>query len=128
MATVTVSDTLKGSLRIESAGLLSLSGIEDTITAHAGGTQASGFALSATKAVHHVTVCATNGDSVLMPVLVVGESHFVFNSGAATCQVFGAGTATINDIATATGVTLTNGKGALFIAVATGKWYAVMGA
>ncbi len=98
-------------------------GVETTLTATASGIQATALALTATKDVHHITVCATNGDAVKLPVLVVGERHFIHNSGAATCQVFGAGTSTINDVATATGVTLTNGKGAWFVAVATGKWY-----
>lgn len=98
-------------------------GVETSLTAHAGGTQASALALSASKSGHHITVCATNGDSVILPVLVVGAVHYIFNAGAATCQVYGAGTSTINDVATATGVTLTNGKGATFWAAATGKWY-----
>lgn len=120
-----VTGTTVTGAAIVSTQTRSETGIEDTLTAHAGGTQGAALALSATKSVHHITVCATNGDSVSLPVLAVGQIHTVINSGAATCQVYGAGTSTINDVATATGVTLTNGKAAQFIAVATGKWYSV---
>lgn len=128
MATISVSDTFKSSTRTESAGLFSLSGLENSLTAHAGGTQASALALSATVAVHYVTVCATSGDSVKLPTLVVGETHLVWNMGAASMQIYGAGTSTINDIATATGIAIPAGKGAIFHARETGKWYAIVSA
>lgn len=109
------------------AGLVAL-GVEDGLTAHAGGTQAAGLALDATKAFHRVSVCATNADSVLLPPAVVGAMHFIMNSGAATLQVFGAGTDTINDVATATGVAQATGKGALYVCIAAGAWYRALGA
>ncbi len=97
--------------------------VEDSITAHAGGTQASAFALDATKSSHHITVCATAGDSVKLPTLVVGEKHYVFNSGIAACQVYGAGTSTINNLSTASGVSVNPGSGVMFCGISTGKWY-----
>jgi hypothetical protein len=109
---------------LDASTLFSTTGIETTLTAHAGGTQAAALALSATKAIHHVTVCATAADSVKLPVLAVGERHTVINSGAAALQVFGAGTSTINDIATATGISILPGNAMEFEAIATGKWYA----
>ncbi len=99
--------------------------LENTLTAHAGGTQAAALALSASYTAHHVTVCATAADSVLLPVLAIGRGHYVFNSGVASLQVFGAGTSTIDDVATATGVPLPPGTGAWFFGLATGKWYTV---
>lgn len=110
------------------SALFKLSGVEDTLTAHAGGTQAVALALSPTKSVHRVSVCATNADSVRLPVATVGQVHLVKNSGAATLQVYGAGTETIDDVATATGVALLAGVGAWFVCVSTGKYYMVKGA
>ncbi len=121
------SDTVSATTRLKAAALLSLKS-ETGLTAHAGGTQAAGLALSATVCVHHVTVCATAADSVLLPVLVVDDVHIVFNFGAASMQIYGAGTSTINDVATATGVAIPAGKGAIFHARETGKWYMVLGA
>lgn len=110
-----------------SATLFNLTGIETTLTAHAGGTQAAALALSATKTIHHVTVCATNADSVKLPAATAGAVHFVKNSGAATLQVFGASTETIDDVASATGIAMLTGTGAWFVCVTTGKWYTVKG-
>lgn len=103
-------------------GLLTLSGIEDTLTAHAGGTQAAALALSASKLTHRISTCATAADSVKLPTLVVGAVHQIINDGAASAQVYGAGTSTIDAVATATGVALASGARASFFAYATGKW------
>jgi hypothetical protein len=108
-------------------GTFATTAIEDTITAHAGGTQAAAFGLGTLKVIHHITVCATAGDSVALPTAVLGQYHYVHNSGVASCQVYGRGTDTINDIATATGISLPPATGALFITVVVAgasKWYA----
>jgi hypothetical protein len=113
------------------SGILSLTGKEDTLTAHAGGTQAAALDLSATVPVHIVTVCATNGDSVKMPPAVAGEEHLIWNLGAASLQVFGAGTSTINGEATATGVAIPAGKAARLYcrtSGAAGAWLMLLGA
>lgn len=104
-------------------GLFKLTGVEDTITAHAGGTQAAAFALSATKNFHRISVCATAADSVALPPATVGQSHFVRNDGAASAQVFGTTPDTIDGVATATGVALPAGDGAWFVCTTDGKWY-----
>ena len=103
-------------------GLFTLTGVEDTLTAHAGGTKAAALALSATKNFHRVSVCATEGDSVLLPAATVGQSHFVRNDGVAPMKVYGAGTDTINGIAEATGVQQAAGSGALYECLTVGKW------
>lgn len=103
-------------------GLFTLTGVEDTLTAHAGGTKAAALALSATKNFHRVSVCATEGDSVLLPAATVGQSHFVRNDGAAPMKVYGAGTDTINGIATATGVQQSHASGALYECLTAGEW------
>ncbi len=114
------------------SGLLSLGTPETAITATAGGTQALAQALSALVSVHEVTVCATNADSVKLPApSVVGELHLVINNGAASLQVFGSGTDTINAVATATGVAVATIKRAWFIALTTGtaaRWAMILGA
>jgi hypothetical protein len=110
------------------SGLLFLTGVEDSLTAHAGGTQAAGLALDATKAIHRVSVCATNADSVVLPAAAVGAVHVVINSGAASLQVFGAATETIDGVASATGVAQAAGKHAIYICVSAGKWYRILSA
>lgn len=100
---------------------------EDGLTAHAGGTKAAALALSALVQDHRISVCATDDDSVLLPPAVVGERHFVMNSGASKLRVFGAGTDTINDVVTATGVQQNSGVGALYVCIAAGAWYRALG-
>lgn len=91
-------------------------GVEDTITAHAGGTQAAAYVL--TKSISRVTVVGTAADSVRLKAMLPGEFCVVINSDASdSLQVFGAGTATINGVATATGVALAAGKVGLYFAV-----------
>lgn len=72
------------------------------VTAAAGGTQAKGTQLTGTAA--NITTCATDADSVLLPLGIAGITYNLVNSGAKSAQVFGAGTDTINGVATATGV------------------------
>lgn len=100
------------------------------VTAHAGGTQAAAFQLTGHAA--NVTVVATAADSVALPLAVAGAVYFLQNSDAAdSMQVFGAGTDTINNVATATGVAQAAGKsGAYFCtkSAPAGKWFRVLSA
>ncbi len=126
--TVTVANSVPaGSLgaafsSFSASGLFTLTGVEDGLTAHAGGTQAAALALSSTKNFHRVSVCATEGDSVLLPPATVGQQHFVRNDGAASCQVFGTSPDTIDGVATATGVALPAGVGRWFVCLTAAKW------
>jgi hypothetical protein len=95
--------------------------VGNTITAFATGGQGSATALAKDR--NFITVCATAGDSAKLPVSVAGMSVYVHNSGAAAAQIFGAGTDTINGIATATGVPLPTGRGAWFFCNAAGTWF-----
>jgi hypothetical protein len=113
---------------LTASGLLRFTGVETAITAHAGGTQAAAQALSATKNMHHITVCATNADSVIMPAATTGQVHWIKNMGAATLQIFGALTETIDDIASATGIAVATGKGCVLFCPVAGKWYAIQSA
>lgn len=100
------------------------------ITAKAGGTKALALQLNASLCV--VTVCATNNDSVKLPPGYAGLTVMVVNMGAATLAVFGSGTDTINDVATATGVTQATLISGLYRCAAVvsgaGKWYRVLSA
>lgn len=96
------------------------------ITAFAGGGQASATAL--TKTVNNVTTVGTAADSVKLPTSAAGLIVWVVNSTATSMQVFGAGTDTINDVATATGVAQAAGKSATYVCPVAGKWYRVLSA
>lgn len=108
---------------------LSWSDSSATVTAAAGGTKAAALALTAGNV--NISVCATAADSVLLPLAVAGLRMNIANNGAASAQVFGAGTDTINDVATGTGVAQANGKSATYFCTASapgGKWYRVLSA
>lgn len=122
----TTPGTIAGTT-LTTSGLLKFTGIETALTAHAGGTQAAALALSATKNMHHITICATNADSVIMPAATVGQVHWIKNMGAATLQIFGALLETIDDVTSATGVALETGKGCVLFCPVVGKWYMVKG-
>lgn len=98
----------------------------DAITAHAGGGQASATQL--TSSINHVTVSGGGGaDSVKLPVAFAGEGPVsITNDTANTIQVFGAGTDTINNVATATGVTQGAGVTTLYTSPVAGKWYSTI--
>lgn len=94
----------------------------DGLTAYAGGGQAN--ALQLTKGVNRISTVATAADSVKLPASVPGRIVWITNGAASnSMQVFGAGTDTINDVATATGVAQAAGKTAAYVCSVAGKWY-----
>lgn len=105
-------------------------GVEDGLTAHAGGTQAAALALSATKSVHRVSTVGTAADSVKLPAATgSGDVHVVINDAAAnSMQLFGSGTDTIDAVATATGVAVAAAKRRICVDYAAGKWISILGA
>jgi hypothetical protein len=112
--------------RVKNDHVIGVSSVQNTITATAGGTQAAAYQLTAS--VNRVSVCATAADSVRLPPALAGCSCVVVNDGAASCQVFGFGTETIDAVATATGVAVANGKRRIFVCVEDGKWLSILGA
>ncbi len=94
---------------------------EDSITATAGGTKAAARALTRTN--NHITVCATGGDSVLLPKAIAGSRVVVRNDGAASCNLFGKGTDTINGVATGTATALAAAKAIELVCFTTGAWF-----
>jgi len=95
---------------------------QDSITAHAGGGQASAVAITAEIA--RITTCATAGDSVVLPAAAAGLTIALTNHGAKSAQVYGLGTDTINDVAAATGVSQMPGSEVIYVCTTAGKWYA----
>ena len=110
------------------------------ITAFAGGGQASATLLTAQ--FNKVATVATIADSVKLPPItpvpfslasIAPSTHVIVrNAGANSVQVFGSGTDTINDVATATGVAVAAGKTAIFyphsLISGVGNWYMVLSA
>lgn len=94
---------------------------EDTITATAGGTKAAARVL--TKTNNHITVCATGGDSVLLPKAIAGSRCVVRNDGAASLNVFAKGTDTINGVATGTATALAAAKAIELVCFTAGAWF-----
>jgi hypothetical protein len=94
----------------------------DNITAHAGGGQGSATAL--TGELNRVTTLATAGDSVALPASAPGLTIIVENAGANPMQVYGAGTDTINGVATATGVSQMQGSVVIYTCYTAGAWFA----
>ena len=103
------------------AGILFQEPAADTITAFAGGGQANATLLS--KEVNRITTVATAGDSVKLPVSAAGLTIVVINHGANACQVYGSGTDTIDDVATATGVSQMVNSVVIYFCTTAGAWY-----
>lgn len=99
--------------------------ISDTITAFAGGGRTSAVAL--VNGWNRISVCATNGDSVVLPAAAAGMMVTVINDGAANAQVFGNGSDTVDAVAGATGVVLTAAKRAIYFCLTAAKWQSLMG-
>jgi hypothetical protein len=96
----------------------------DGLTAHAGGTQAGALQLAAV--INRVATVASTADSVALPLATAGGFCIIVNDASNALQAFGAGTDTINDVATATGIPIP-GKSMIVFSCATaapaGKWY-----
>lgn len=103
------------------SGLLEQTAVS-ALTAHSGGGQTSALAL--TKGVNNVTTVAAAGDSVRLPASAAGLEISITNSGANSMQVYGAGTDTINGIATGTGVAQLPGQTVVYTSAVAGNWLA----
>jgi hypothetical protein len=94
---------------------------QDGIVAKAGGGQTSAFQLSAE--LNRIATCATVGDSVMLPPAQPGMTLCIINHGAQPCQVFGQPGDTINDVATATGVSQMQNSTVFYFCLTAGQWY-----
>jgi hypothetical protein len=99
----------------------SLAKVASGLTARAGGGQTSALQLSLSQA--SIATVATAGDSVKLPAAIAGSNFDLVNDAAAnSMQVFGRGTDTINNVATATGVAQAAGVAARYFCAKTGNW------
>ena len=104
------------------------------IVAFAGGGQTSATLL--VDGCNEINTVATTADSVKLPPAVGGTVVYLVNKGANSCQVFGSGIDTINEVATGTGVALAaSAKGVYFCtrsanaaAATAGEWYLILSA
>jgi hypothetical protein len=104
-----------------------ISTVTETITATPGGTQAAGVAL--VSRYNRISVCATGGDSVVLPPYLVDEMIFVSNDGAAACNVFPYTGQQISSGAVNAAFSVTAGKTAMFTGSGTsGKWTVMLSA
>jgi hypothetical protein len=93
----------------------------DNLTAHAGGGQTNGLLI--TTPMSRFTTVATAGDSALLPPSYAGLDLILINHGANPMQVFGNGTDQIDDVPTATGVSMMPNSVVWFFCVTPSKWY-----
>lgn len=98
---------------------------QNGITATAGGTKAAAFQLPANVQFFQIDTVASANDSALLPAAVTGQCVGVFNNGADTLGLYGRGTDTINQSATAVQYSLTAGQAAFFFCAKDGKWAAI---
>lgn len=101
-----------------------LESTRDGITAHAGGTQALGVALTAQ--MNRVSVCATGGDSVLLPTSIAGMSIAVTNAGAASLNVFPVTGEIINALSANAAYATAATKTVVFNCYTAGQWYTLL--
>lgn len=101
-----------------------LDSTQDAITANAGGGQTNAFLLNA--GTNRVTVVVSAGDSVKLPPAIAGNVTTIINDSTSgfPLQVFGSGTDTVNDVATATGISQPFGFAVDYYCTVAGKWYA----
>ncbi len=86
-----------------------------------GTTKAGAFQLPAgVQLIEIDTVAANSG--VLMPAAVAGQIVMIFNSGANTLNIWGRGTDTIGNTATATARTMAANASAVFFCAKNGSW------
>ena len=100
-----------------------------------GTTQATALQLAAE--LNRITTCGAGAGVILPSTKInpvsgpnagvvnpgVGQTIMIINHGANPLQVYGNGTDTINDVATATGVTQMINSMVIYIQTVTGKWY-----
>lgn len=104
-----------------------LNSIDDQLNSSQGITAlAGGTLVAATPVINAVNVSldvvANANDSVVLPPAKAGLKIAIVNNGAASAQVFGNGSDTINATAGATGVALANGAAILLVCIKDGNW------
>jgi hypothetical protein len=104
-----------------------ITSVTEAITATPGGTQAAGVQL--VSRYNRVSVCATGGDSVVLPPMAADLIIWVANDGAAALNVFPFLGQSIAAAAVNAAFSVTIGKPALFVGTGTpGKWFVMLSA
>lgn len=103
------------------AGDYFLESFQDNITAHAGGGQSAAFPI--TTQTSRITTVATAADSIILPPSTGGLELLVINHGINPMQVFGVNPDTINDQATASGVSQMANSLVIYTCTTPGAWY-----
>lgn len=127
---ITYDSTVAGKWYTEGAGTgfsgsLQTLSVTDNLTAFAGGGQASALAL--TTGINRVATVATAADSVKLPLSAPGMQITVINDALLPIQVFGTSPDTINDAATATGVSQAGNSVAIYTCSVAGTWNSTSG-
>lgn len=114
-------DVLAGAVgtTASTAAIADTAQVDQSVTS-LGTNRATAYVLS--KQITNITTAAASTGVVLPTTNKVGIRWYVFNSGASPVQVYAPGTATIDTVAGATGVPLTNAKRAIFLTVASNVW------
>ena len=119
------SQTLSGTLGVTGVTTLSgyvVHGFTNSITAFAGGGQASATALTTT--MNRVSTCATHSDSVKLPASpTAGTVIMVRNDGAKDLAVFPASGAAINSLGTDASRPLAPSSMQRYLAASSTQWY-----
>jgi hypothetical protein len=102
-------------------GMFFSESFQDNITANPGGGQANAFQLLRQNS--RVTTVASAGDSIMLPPALPGLELVLVNHGLNSMQVFGQGTDTIDDVASATGVPQMADSTTLYYCMNAGMWY-----
>lgn len=101
-----------------------------SLTATTTQSQAGAIANATIDAASVLLTVANDNDAVALPLGYVGLEILIANPTGRSVQVYGSGTDTINDVATATGVAQAASKTAIYKCVAVvsgvGKWYRVL--
>lgn len=95
---------------------------QQSVTA-SGTNRAGAFAILAS--ITNVTVAAS-GTGVVLPASNPGLKYYIFNGGANTIKVYGAGSDTIDGTAGSSGVSLTNAARCQYICIANGTWISAL--
>ena len=120
--TVSLVQMVSGAASQSSTGLgFMLETSTDSITAYNSGGQANATLLNSQT--NRITTAASPGASVKLPPSVPGLELVVINHAANSIQVYGSGTDTVNDVATATGVSHMPNSMVIYTCVTAGAWY-----
>lgn len=93
----------------------------DNLTATPSGTQATSLQL--VNQTNRIATVATAGDGVKLPPSQAGLEVMIINAATKAITVYGAGTDTIDGVATATGVSQMGQSVVIYICASSGAWF-----